>query len=297
MSNCSHSLLTLIHLTSFPIHQIEHLTTIKLINSCLQIDIKTIEKLPSIRRLIFSNCTIEFIAREQYEDYAFYPRNLSYWLFQHGRTNSFNQFMSIINHLGYKYTYIANTFSKYLFLCIDLGPFKFDLHLSDCFSPVYDFNHFHPLHHQFVFLNITCEHFQIDAPASLPTRTAIYLTPTMIINTKSNICPSEIKYRWLNFKSNQRNFYPIRIFICENRLIEFNFDFEQQQTTIDSHLITIQSSLSSSSSSSSSTTTTNTTTIFNRWTLPILINFSAIFLIIFILFVACLVFLIRVLIR
>ncbi len=107
LENCSQSFLTLVDLISFCSSAVENttilfesITTLKLINLCLYIDIKSIEKLISIRRLIFENCTIHFLASQQREDYDFYPKNLSRWSFNQGRTDTFNQFITMINYLG-----------------------------------------------------------------------------------------------------------------------------------------------------------------------------------------------------
>ncbi len=106
-TNCSSRFLTLVDFISFCSSYIENttilsesVTTLKLINLCIYIDMKSIQKLKSIRRLIFENCTIHFLASQQREDYDFYPKNLSRWSFNQGRTDTFNQFIAIINHLG-----------------------------------------------------------------------------------------------------------------------------------------------------------------------------------------------------
>ncbi|CAF1020390.1 unnamed protein product [Adineta steineri] len=130
---------------------------------------------------MFENCTIQFLASQQHEDYDFYPKNLSRWSFNQGQTETFDQFITMINHLG---------------------PFKFDLQISNCFKPILSFNDFIPLRTQFIFLSITCENFQIDEPFDNKTRDAIYLTPTLIINIQSSHCPSVEKYYWLNLKLN-----------------------------------------------------------------------------------------------
>jgi len=107
LENCSDRFLTLVDLISFCSSIIENttilresITTLKLINLCIAIDIKSIEKLKSIRRLIFENCTIHFLASQQREDYDYYPANLSRWSFNQGRTDTFNQFITMINYLG-----------------------------------------------------------------------------------------------------------------------------------------------------------------------------------------------------
>jgi hypothetical protein len=107
LENCSQSFLTLVDLISLCSSTVENttilfesITTFKLINLCLYIDIKSIVKLISIRRLIFENCTIHFLASQQREDYDFYPKNLSRWSFNQGRTDTFDQFIIMINHLG-----------------------------------------------------------------------------------------------------------------------------------------------------------------------------------------------------
>jgi hypothetical protein len=102
--NCSHPILTLVDFISLYSSTTrirpENITTLKLINSCVYIDIKSIQKLLSIRRLIFEHCTIYFMASQQREDYDFYPKNLSRWLFHRGQTDTFDQFITMINHLG-----------------------------------------------------------------------------------------------------------------------------------------------------------------------------------------------------
>jgi hypothetical protein len=107
LENCSQSFLTLVDLIFLCSSTVENttilfesVTTFKLINLCLYIDIKSIVKLISIRHLIFENCTIHFLARQQREDYDFYPKNLSRWSFNQGRTDTFDQFIIMINHLG-----------------------------------------------------------------------------------------------------------------------------------------------------------------------------------------------------
>jgi len=107
LENCSHPFLTLVDFISFCSSIIENTTilsenviTLKLINLCIYINIKSIEKFKNIRRLIFENCTIHFLASQQREDYDFYPKNLSQWSFKQGRTDTFNQFITMINHLG-----------------------------------------------------------------------------------------------------------------------------------------------------------------------------------------------------
>ncbi|CAF4452751.1 unnamed protein product, partial [Adineta steineri] len=104
--NCSYPFLTLVDLISFYSLTITNLTilpesinSLKLIHLCIYIDIKTIEKFRSIRRLIFKNCTIQFLASQQHEDYDLYPKNLSRWSFNQGQTETFDQFITMINHL------------------------------------------------------------------------------------------------------------------------------------------------------------------------------------------------------
>ena len=89
-------------ITENPIISLQKITTLRLINLCPSIGIKSLGELKSIRRLIFDNCTIDFVASQQREDYDFYPRNLSRWIFDQGSTNTFNQFISMINELGQK---------------------------------------------------------------------------------------------------------------------------------------------------------------------------------------------------
>ncbi len=154
------------------------------------------------------------------------------------------------------------------------GPLKFDLQFSNCFQPILSFNDFIPLDTQLIFLNITCKYFQIDEPLNIKTRTAIFLTPTLIINTQSNFCPSINKYRWLNLKRSQTKLFSLRIFTCENHLIQLYFDINQ--TTIENRKFNITTQISFSQSTSS-----------NKWTsAPILINFSVVFVSILMLFIA-----------
>jgi hypothetical protein len=132
-----------------------------------------------------------------------------------------------------------------------------------------------------IFLNITCQHFQIDEPLNIKTRTAIFLTPTLIINTQSSPCPSKNKYQWLNLKRSNTKIGCLRTLTCENRLIQLSADPNQiiiGNTTIIS--ITTQTSFSQS-------------TNFNKWTAPILINFTIILLSMVMLCIAVTIFLIR----
>lgn len=99
--NCSQSFLTLMDFISCCLSiRLEKITTLRLINLCPYIEMTSLEKLQSIRRLIFDNCTIDFLASPQREDYDLYPRNLSRWIFNQGHTNTFEQFITMINHLG-----------------------------------------------------------------------------------------------------------------------------------------------------------------------------------------------------
>ena len=161
-----------------------------------------------------------------------------------------------------------------------LGPLKFDLKISNCFESIFSFNDFIPLETQLIFLNITCERFQIDEPSHIKTRTAIFLTPILIINTQSSPCPSINKYYWLNLKRSHTNLISLRTLTCENRLIQLNFDINQTTTKYSTINITNQILFTQS-------------TILNKWTKPILINFSVVLLSILMLFIACTVFLIR----
>ncbi|CAF0825736.1 unnamed protein product [Rotaria sordida] len=220
---CSEFFLTLVDLFSFYSSKItnitilqDSITTLKLINLCINIDIKSIQKLKSLRHIFFQNCTIHFIASQHREDYDFYPKNLSRWSFYQGQTDSFDQFIIMINQIG---------------------PLKFDLKLSNCFKPIFSFNHFIPLDTQLIFLDITCQYFQIDEPYNIKTRRAIFLTPILIINTQSSLCPSIHKYYWLSLKHSHTKHFSLRTFICENRLIQLNFDLNQ--TTITNTEITI----------------------------------------------------------
>lgn len=78
----------------------ESITTLKLINLCIHIDVKSIQNFKNLRRIFFQNGTIQFMASSQQEDYDFYPKNLSRWSFNRGQTDSFDQFIKIINELG-----------------------------------------------------------------------------------------------------------------------------------------------------------------------------------------------------
>ncbi|CAF4924861.1 unnamed protein product [Rotaria sp. Silwood1] len=255
LENCSQFFLTLVDLISFYSSNItilqESITTLKLINLCININIKSIQKLKSLRRIFFQNCTIHFMARQYKEDYDFYPKNLSRWSFNQGRTDSFDQFIIMINQLG---------------------PLKFDLKLSNCFKPIFSFNHFIPLDTQLIFLDITCQYFQIDEPYNIKTRTAIFLTPTLIINTQSSPCPSIHKYYWLSLKRSHTKLFSLRTFICENRLIQLNFDINQ--TTIIKTKITITTQITFIQS-----------TIFNKWKVPVIINFSVVLISIIMLYI------------
>ncbi|CAF2714961.1 unnamed protein product [Rotaria sp. Silwood2] len=258
LENCSQLFLTLSDLISFYSLKIpnitilqESITTLKLINLCLNIDIKSIQKLKSLRRIFFQNCTIHFMASQYQEDYDFYPKNLSRWSFSQGQTDSFDQFIIMINQLG---------------------PLKFDLKLSNCFKPIFSFNHFIPLDTQLIFLDITCQYFQIDEPYNIKTRTAIFLTPTLIINTQSSPCPSIHKYHWLSLKRSYTKLFSLRTFICENRLIQLNFDINQ--TTITNTKITITTQIMLTQA-----------TIFNKWKVPIIINFSVVLISIIMLYI------------
>jgi hypothetical protein len=107
LDNCTYSFFTLIELISFDTSisknttsLTESITTLKLIHLCVYVDIKSIQKLKSIRHLIFDNCFVHFIKSQQREDYDFYPKNLSRWSFNRGRTDTFHHFITMINQLG-----------------------------------------------------------------------------------------------------------------------------------------------------------------------------------------------------
>lgn len=121
----------------------------------------------------------------------------------------------------------------------ETGPLKFDLTFSNCFQPIVSFNHFIPLDTQLIFLNITCEYFQMGEPRYAKTRYAIFLTPTLVINTRSNHCPSVDKYLWLNSKYSKKSF-SLRTLTCENRLIQLNFDIIQTSIEHTSTSTTLQ---------------------------------------------------------
>ena len=101
--NCSQSFLTLMDFISSCSSIVPNPTkinTLRLINLCPYIEKTSLEKLQSIRRLIFDNCTIDFLVSPQRDDYDLYPRNLSRWIFNQGHTDTFEQFITMINHLG-----------------------------------------------------------------------------------------------------------------------------------------------------------------------------------------------------
>ena len=109
--NCTSSFSTLIDLIamySFSssssndsiVIQLEDINNLKLIHLCISVDIRSIEKLENIRRLSFENCSIHFTASENTEDYDSYPKNLLYWSFNHGQTDTFNRFITMVNYLG-----------------------------------------------------------------------------------------------------------------------------------------------------------------------------------------------------
>ena len=72
----------------------------KVFHFCIHISIASLQPLLSIRRLLFQNCSIDFLASHMLDDYETYPKNLSRWSFEQGRTNSFDQFIMMINYLG-----------------------------------------------------------------------------------------------------------------------------------------------------------------------------------------------------
>lgn len=254
----------------------ESITTLKLINLCIHIDVKSIQNFKNLRRIFFQNGTIQFMASSQQEDYDFYPKNLSRWSFNRGQTDSFDQFIKIINELG-KWFLFKKTSHKYSLLEIK-GPLKFDIKLSNCFRPIYSFNHFIPLDTQLIFLDITCENFQVDEPFDVKTRGAIFLTPTLMINTESKLCPSIHKYRWLSLKHSHTKLFSLRIFICENRHIDLNFDINE--TTIQNVYIPL----------TKQNTNIQSINIPKRWTLSIIINFFVAFLSTLIICVAFIIF-------
>ncbi|CAF1461631.1 unnamed protein product, partial [Adineta ricciae] len=226
--NCTSSfptLIDLIALYSFSssssndsiVIQLEDINNLKLIHLCISVDIRSIEKLENIRRLSFENCSIHFTSSENTEDYDSYPKNLSYWSFNHGQTDTFNRFVTMVNHLG---------------------PFKFDLHISSCFQPVLSFNDFIPLESPMICLNISCEEFQIDEPHSTKTLSAIFLTPTIIINTHLSPCPSVTKYLWLNSKRVRTKIHLLRALDLKTRhlcviktLYTYEIQAQQQRYT------------------------------------------------------------------
>ncbi|CAF3175756.1 unnamed protein product [Rotaria socialis] len=271
LENCTEFFRTIVDLFSLNSSRIENITilqeritSLKLINLCIYVDIKSLRKLKSLRRIFFQNCTIHFMISQQREDYDLYPKNLSRWSFNNGQTDSFNQFITMINQLG---------------------PLKFDLKLSNCFKPIYFFNDFIPLDTQLISLDITCEHFQIDEPSHTKTSTAIFLTPTIIINTQSSSCPLNHKYNWLSLKRNHTSLYSLRTLICEDRLIELHFNINP--TTIQNIKVIF----------STHRTSTQLTTTTLKWTASIIINFSVALVSIITLCIAFTIFCIRIAIK
>jgi len=148
--NCSHPILTLVDFISLYSSTIkttrirpENVTTLKLINSCVYIHIESIQKLLSIRRLIFEYCTIYFMASQQREDYDFYPKNLSRWLFHRGQTDTFDQFITMINHLG---TYSNKIEINFLFQILSNSIYNYQVVLN-LFYPLMIL--FHSIHNWF----------------------------------------------------------------------------------------------------------------------------------------------------
>jgi hypothetical protein len=117
----------------------------------------------------------------------------------------------------------------------------------------------------------------------MKTRSALFLTPILIINTQSSSCPSIHTYHWLNLKRSYSNLFSLRTLTCENRLIQLSSDIDQ--ITIEYTQTTTITSQTSSSFIQS--------TLLNKWTRPILINFSVVFVSISMLCIALTVFLIR----
>lgn len=107
LEDCSQLYLTLVDFISFYSSKItnatstqEQINVLTLINLCIDIDLKSVQNFKNLRRISFHNCTIRFLSSQQREDYDFYPKNLTQWLFNQGRTDSFDQFIRIINQIG-----------------------------------------------------------------------------------------------------------------------------------------------------------------------------------------------------
>ena len=90
----------MIDLISFCSSKPSNVISVKFVQLCLEITIESLHSLISVRRFLFKNSTIEFRSAKNLTDYEFYPKNLSRWSFEGGRTRSFGQLMIIINHLG-----------------------------------------------------------------------------------------------------------------------------------------------------------------------------------------------------
>ena len=112
----------------------ENITSLKLINLCIYIDVKTMQKLKSLRGISFQNCTVHFMTSLQ-EDYDFYPKNLSRWSFDLGQTDSFDQFMIMINQLGRSLNKIQKYLHSFIFLfSLFKRPFQISSKIVKLFS-------------------------------------------------------------------------------------------------------------------------------------------------------------------
>jgi hypothetical protein len=149
-----------------------------------------------------------------------------------------------------------------------LGPLKFDLTLSGCFQPIHSFNDFHPLTTQLILLNMTCERFRLDEPSNSETRIAIFLIPTLIINTEPTQCPLAATYSWLSFPQSSTSMASLRILTCAGRVIQLSLDSDRttEKQTIGG--AGLQTMLSTSPSPAISTFSTPS----KLWTSPRIVN-------------------------
>ena len=155
-----------------------------------------------------------------------------------------------------------------VYVFLQLGSLKFDLQLTNCFRPILSFNDFYPLHTQLISLNITCENFHLDQPSDAQIRTAIFLTPTLIINTRAQSCPLIHQYQWLNLRHSQALLFTLRTLICEDRVIQLHWSIDRTTTmTITIARTDLLNEISLPSP-----------TISSKWPTLILINFSVVLL-------------------
>jgi hypothetical protein len=253
MNNCSTTWLNIIEVISFCSSEsnerqtlLVRITGLTLINFCLRVTLSNIELLTNIRYFYFDHCSIDFQISQQSIDYDIYPVNLSRWSFDHGQTHSFEQFINMINYLG---------------------PLKFHLTFTGCFHPVLSFDDFSALDTQLILLNLTCEQFRLEQPLNNRIRTAIFLTPTIMIDMLSARCPSANVYDWLNYQPSSTTNALIRTLTCDNRLIYLNFD---RMTTMTRSLLNSQSNVSTRFIENTSSIRL---TQDNSWTMPMMIEF------------------------